>query len=274
MTSPFEKMAAKLQDTNDQPIDMGWPERRREDLQRHLPGIFAVAQTIDTMRDMLLEGRVSTNLHVASRIDYDTLRPYPSVGSFSFNINPVSENNWQPLYSNNNGEWSPDTALHVGIELRDHYSLDNAARSPHPSGVLAVSLYFKTWGRLEEQQMTDILNSVEDKNHTYVNYKDQGFHALGTSIDLFYEAGTIAANDAEAILAPLSEHVIKAGQNRGGHAQGVGNFSLHKDVEIQDEYVPRRLWHPGYRIKKNIQKKSATTSLQLLLENSQENTTK
>jgi hypothetical protein len=233
MTSPFERLAQEQDIAAKLPVD-NWRQRRIDGIRSHSPSIAAVGAAIDRLGNLVLDGRISTDVvRQVKEINVDTTNPSEELAEATIGIRPTgAPRRWEGY-----GVFTPDAALAVAVHLKDQYDYQGTGR-PRPLGQVSLALYARSWGRItpEEKQI------VETVEGACAEYGDNGYDRRGTRVTVWREAGqTLDQSDVETVLAPLAGHVLHyfdiMGLGNPGVKQPTGNFSNRDASSTRIEVV-------------------------------------
>lgn len=241
MTSSLEKPAEHRDHAVDLP-DNNWADRRLDTIKSHEPSIAAVLETIDKMGYVLLEGRISTNLRTHSTGDMQSTHPNDNLASTYFNIIPAIPGCDTVQTGESHDGWQPETAMNIQLSLDDQYDYSDDS-APRPTGNVQLTMRIRTWGNLSDTDRKDI----EAVPGTETTYGDSGYSRLRTQVTTVRSPGeTLAADEVEAILAPLSSHItryydIMNTDTKIRKSERAGDFS--NGARVLRRPAPEQQWH-------------------------------
>jgi len=206
MTSPFSKKADELRQ-NDLPSAPNWLLERRASFQEHARSIETGISALQTMGAVLLQGRISTDLHIEhSELDATNTRASEALGYVSCHIVPSLHKGIPRNLPKGRGfSWTPDVALGLTFTLNDKYNYKSG--KPEPTGDVRLMMHARTWGMLRLSEIESIKDL--DSQRFFTSYSDQGYSRRGTSVTGICKRGQeLTELQAETVLAPLASHVI------------------------------------------------------------------
>lgn len=238
-SSPFERTARQLDYDASLPTD-NWRQRRIEGIRHHEIGISAVGAALFSMRNVILDGRISTDYVVENEpLAIDSTDPLKELGRVSIGILPTgiprawSEGTFRI--------WSPDTALMVAASLEDAYDYSGNSK-PQPKGEVGLTVHARTWGRLAPEEKA----IIDEVPGAWSEYGDNGFARRGTTVVIRRKAGEpLVQDEVETMLAPLAGHVVRyfdiLNMVNPGTRQPAGNFSSRtgqRTTAASAQYLP------------------------------------
>lgn len=207
MTYPVRRKAQQLAAEACLPED-DWHARRLETIKNHEESVKNSMQALRSMGSVILAGQISTDLFIESTgPNMENTQASEKLGHISCQVIPALRGSWRRNRLPGLGfSWSPDIALQLDFVFEDKYDYSEKDRRPVPTGNVKMTVNHRSWGKISAEEIQEIEAIGEN---TWAKYTDQGFHRSGTNITTMRKSGEIIAyEEAEAMLAPLSTHVI------------------------------------------------------------------
>jgi len=231
MSSPIRRKAEQIAADAALPQD-NWLARRIETIRGHETSVSNGIWALRDIGSLILAGRISTDLLIENGpLNVENLRASDYLGHISCSVIPSLQGLRQSIPHGLGYSWTPDVALQVTFAFQDTYDYGTPYVDPQPTGNVQLRVHARTWGRILDEEMSEIAALGTGKN-TWAEYGDQGHSRRGTHVSAVRMPGEVLTqHQAETMLAPLAPHIIGyfdlVDMPHLAQWQKPGNFTTH-----------------------------------------------